>query len=65
MLTPEGNVSLGLRIETPGVLNTSGRGNENEENRFSRKALVTITYVSVSFERGTLPVDQQRLPHDQ
>ena len=51
-------MSLGLRVEKLEVLNASGRGNENEENRFSRKALVRITYANVLFERGTLPVGQ-------
>jgi len=46
-LTPEGNISFGLRNGTPEVLNTSGRGNENVENRSSRKALVTITCARV------------------
>ena len=56
-------MSLGLRSWTVGVLNSSGRGNENEENRVSSKALVMITYVYPLFERGTLPMSQYCLLH--
>jgi len=41
-----------------GVLNSLGRGNENEENSLSSSALVTITYVNRALERGILTVGQ-------
>lgn len=37
-----------------GVLYSSGRGNENEENSFSTNDLMMITYVNPAVERGTL-----------